>query len=83
LQNGPRAELYEVRKVKNMALFKWKINNSLIQCRAYEDAGLVVKLYDGQIKHADGCISRFDFLILSKDELERAEESSPKRRLRK
>ena len=67
---------------ENMAQFKWKINNSLIQCRSYEDAGLVVKLYDGEIKHIDGAISRFDFLLLPKDQLEKAEESSPKRRLR-
>jgi len=66
-----------------MAQFKWKINNSLIQCKACEDAGLIVKLYNGEIHHIDGSVSRFDFLILSKDELERAEESSKKRRLRK
>jgi len=86
LQSGLRTELLKVDRWKGgkMIQFRWKPNNSLIHCRTYEDTGLVVKLYDGEIKHIDGATSRFDLLILSKNEIEKVEKLPPKkRRLRK
>ena len=60
--------------------FRWKINNSMILCESYEDLGLIVKLYNGEIKYNDGATSRFDFLILSGNELERIQDQTQEKR---
>jgi len=62
-----------------MLTFRWLTNNSLINCERAEDYGQIIKFYNGTIKHIDGATSRFDFLILPKNEIEEESRIGKKR----
>ena len=61
-----------------MLTFRWLVNNAVIECESYDDLGQILKLYNGIIKHPDESLSKFDLLILQKDEAEKIEEQPQK-----
>ena len=66
--------------------FRWVSNNALITCREVEDRGILLILVDGEILYTDNSVSRFDRLLIPRNELEAIKEEKigvrppPKRR---
>jgi hypothetical protein len=48
--------------------FRW--GNSTIECENAEDRGPILILINGLIRHDDGSVSKFDRLVLTRDEVE-------------
>jgi|GEM_PF-4939201 len=61
-----------------MVRFTWKDRNAIIECREFEDREVIVILVDGFIRYLDGSVSRFDRLLISKNEI--GEKPSRRRR---
>jgi len=49
---------------------KLRWGNSTIECENAEDRGPILILTNGVFRHEDGSVSKFDRLILTKDEVE-------------
>ena len=54
--------------------FRWILNNALITCKEVEDRGLLLILSDGEILYSDNTVSRFDRLLIPRNELEAIQE---------
>jgi len=48
---------------------RWK-NHAIIECEGIEDRGPIIILENGLIRYEDGSTSRFDRLLLTRDEVE-------------
>ena len=53
---------------------KWLTSGAIIECEHAEGHGPIMRLYNGVIEHADGSVSKFDYLILQKEEAQKIEE---------